>query len=231
MENQGWIKIHRKILDTSFSSKPTIAWLFIVLLIKANHKENKFMFNKEEIIIKPGQLLTGRVELSKITGLTVMQVRYGLECLKVTNVLTIKTTNKFSVITILKYEQYQNINQQSNQPVTNKQPTSNQPVTTNNNVKNVNNIENEEKSIVKIAYPNLQSLTDITLQEIADKYKVPLSFVKSKLDDMTNWLSAKGKKYKNYKAALSNWVKSDALKIIQQQSRNVKNYKPTEIQV
>jgi len=47
MENQGWIKIHRKLLDTSFAKKPSISWLFIVLLLKANHKENKFLFNKK----------------------------------------------------------------------------------------------------------------------------------------------------------------------------------------
>ena len=75
---EGWIRIHRKLLETSFSKKPTIGWLFICLLLKANHKENKFLFNNKEITIKEGQLLTGRDELSKNTGLSVMQVRYAL---------------------------------------------------------------------------------------------------------------------------------------------------------
>ncbi len=65
----------------------------------------------------------------------------------------------------------------------------------------------------KGTFTTLKSLDETVLQEIADKYDVPVSFVKSKLDDMTNWLQSKGKVYKDYRAALSNWVKSDALKI------------------
>jgi hypothetical protein len=62
-----------------------------------------------------------------------------------------------------------------------------------------------------------EDLTEEILQEIADKYQVPTSFVKSKLDDLDNYVQAHGKPYKNYKAALSNFVKSDALKIKQAQ--------------
>lgn len=76
------------------------------------------------------------------------------------------------------------------------------------------------------------SLTDIdfsTIEEIANKYKVPTAFVQSKLDDMTNWLKAKGKTYKDYKHALMNWVKSDAIKILQKQRQNVNKYSVTKV--
>jgi division protein CdvB (Snf7/Vps24/ESCRT-III family) len=73
-------------------------------------------------------------------------------------------------------------------------------------------------------------LTEEILQEIADKYKVNLAFVKSKLDDMDNWRKAKGKVYKDYKAALSNWVKSDALKV-EQQKRQENRYKVETIKL
>ena len=92
-------------------------------------------------------------------------------------------------------------------------------------------IDTITKDTIQKKYSSIKNLDQTTLKEIANKYKVPLSFVKSKLDDMTNWLESKGKKYKNYKAALSNWVKTDALKIIQKERQNVKNYKPTEIQI
>lgn len=83
--------------------------------------------------------------------------------------------------------------------------------------------DNIQKTITKDtitkerAYSSIGSLDDICLQEIADKYEVPFAFVKSKLDDMENWLKAKGKRYKDYKSALSNWVKKDALQIRQEQ--------------
>ena len=55
-----------------------------------------------------------------------------------------------------------------------------------------------------------EDLTDIVLQEIASKYLTSLSFVKSKLEDLDNYTKAHGKKYSDYKAALSNFVKKDA---------------------
>jgi len=55
-----------------------------------------------------------------------------------------------------------------------------------------------------------EDLTDTVLQEIAKKYKTSLSFVKSKLEDLDNYTKAHGKKYSDYGAALSNFVKKDA---------------------
>lgn len=74
----------------------------------------------------------------------------------------------------------------------------------------------DEVKIVGSMHASLKNITDEDLKEIAEKYKVPISFVMSKLDDMNNWQEAKGKKYRNYKAALANWVKTDALKIKQE---------------
>ena len=41
------------------------------------------------------------------------------------------------------------------------------------------------------------------------QYNVPISFVETQLEKMKNWLEAKGRTYKNYKAALKNWVLKD----------------------
>lgn len=76
----------------------------------------------------------------------------------------------------------------------------------------------EEKEIIKIQPKNYRSLKNIQkedIQDISDKYQVPISFVKSKLDDLELYCSSKGKRYKNYKSALMNWVKRDALQIKQ----------------
>lgn len=55
--------------------------------------------------------------------------------------------------------------------------------------------------------------TESQLQEIADTYQVPLSFVLSKWDDIENYCASTGKKYKDYLATLRNWVKRDAMSI------------------
>jgi len=51
------------------------------------------------------------------------------------------------------------------------------------------------------------------LWKIADKYNVPISFVRSKYDDMVNWHESTGKMKKDWIATLRNFVKKDAIKL------------------
>ncbi len=72
-------------------------------------------------------------------------------------------------------------------------------------------------NIQKKEYTSLKDIQEVDLQEIADQYQVPLSFVKSKYEDLILYCSSKGKKYRNYKLALMAWVKKDAMTIIKEQ--------------
>ena len=92
--NRGFIKLHRKTLDWEWSSKPLTMAIFVHLLLKANHQENKW----QGITIKAGQIVVGRKQLSADTGLTEQQVRTALNHLKSTSEITIKSTNKYSII-------------------------------------------------------------------------------------------------------------------------------------
>lgn len=79
---------------------------------------------------------------------------------------------------------------------------------------------NNHKSIIsnhKLIIKEDKSLREGDFQEIAESYNVPVSFVMSKWDDLQNWCKAKGKKYKDNKAALRNWVKTDAVKLTKEQ--------------
>ena len=211
--NTGWIWLHRKLLDWEWYRDANVSRLFIHLLLRANHKTNKW----RGIKINRGQLITGRKALARELGLSEMQIRTALNKLKSTNEITIETTNKYSVLTISNYNSYQGSNQHHNQRVTNKQPTNNQQITTNNNDKNEIMIKNEKKR-----YTSPKDITEEDLKEISEKYKVGLGFVKLQLEKMENWLEAKGKTYKNYKRALMSWVLRDMQQAIERRSENVK---------
>ena len=73
-----------------------------------------------------------------------------------------------------------------------------------------------------VKFSSIKDLNNDVLEEIATKYKVPTAFVVSKLDDLTNYCQSKNKRYANYKAALMNWVKTDAIKIISLSKKNDK---------
>ena len=64
--SQGWIKLHRQLLEWDWYDDINTKVLFLHLLLKANHKEKKYRGK----IIKVGQVMTGRKLLSLETGLT-----------------------------------------------------------------------------------------------------------------------------------------------------------------
>ena len=140
---QGYIKLWRKFKETSFFKNPNAAHLAVYLLLECNHEPKKFVFNGEEITIDRGQCLTGRVKIAFDTGMSEQNVRTSLDILKLTSFLTIKATNRFSIISIGNYGRYQDVSTTKlTSNLTNHQPATNQPLTTNNNYKNDNNEKN-----------------------------------------------------------------------------------------
>jgi hypothetical protein len=99
----GFIVLHRKMLEWEWYNDIPCKVLFLHIILKANFKDTKW----RGITIKRGQLVTGRLALAEQTGLTERQIRTALNKLKTTSNLTIKTTNKYSIITITNYEKYQ----------------------------------------------------------------------------------------------------------------------------
>lgn len=83
---------------------------------------------------------------------------------------------------------------------------------------------NKEKGLILAngKYSSITSLGEFEFQQIASDYQVPIEFVKSKYDDLVNYIPNKtGKPYRDYYAALRNFVKSDALKIRKEASEHV----------
>jgi len=76
---------------------------------------------------------------------------------------------------------------------------------------------NNKEEPIKKKYSSLSDLTGNDFREIAEKYDVPISFVKSKYEDMYLWEGEKAGRGKgrNWRLTLMNWVKRDALKVRQ----------------
>jgi phage replication O-like protein O len=70
-----------------------------------------------------------------------------------------------------------------------------------------------KETIQKIERPKISELNDTHFEPIAQKYNVPISFVRSKYDDMVNWHESSGKQKKDWIATLRGFVKEDAVKV------------------
>jgi hypothetical protein len=105
----GWIKLHRRLKDWEWATKPNTFCLFIHLLLNANHEAGTW----RGIAIEAGQLATGRHSLSEQTGLSEREIRTSLKHLETTGEVTIKKMNKCSIITIANWDKYQCTDQQN----------------------------------------------------------------------------------------------------------------------
>jgi hypothetical protein len=200
MSVQGFISLHRKILDWEWYTDTNVKVLFLHLLITANYQDK----NWRGVTIKRGQIVTGTLALSEQLNLGRQQIRTALNKLKVTNEITINSTKQYSVITINNYDCYQTVTNK----ITNEQPTSNQRVTTTKQLNN-NNKEINIERVVAVKFSKREDITSSVMQELADKHQVPLAFVEDCWDTVCNWLDSKGKTQKNYKAFFDNWVKRE----------------------
>ena len=135
---QGWIKLHRALLDWQWFSDANTSHVLMYCLLKANHKDNKY----RDTIVKRGTFLTGRELISRETGCSVREVRTALKRLESANVLTSKTSRQGTVIEVLNYDRYQARDQQIDQRATNERPTSDQQAPSNKTEKTEENEKN-----------------------------------------------------------------------------------------
>lgn len=108
---EGWIKIHRRLLDWEWMNCPNMVALWVYLLMKAANEDKDWQGET----IEKGQLITSVSTISRETGIPTASVRRGLERLIMSKQVSIQTTKKWSKITICKYESYQQSSQTGEQ--------------------------------------------------------------------------------------------------------------------
>lgn len=144
----GYIKLHRQLLDWEWYSDNNTFRVFIHCLLKANYKEK----NWKGIQIKRGQFVTSTSKLSTELGLSVNKIRLSLTKLKQTKEITIKTTNKNTLVTIVNFDTYQDIenekHKQNNKQNTIKSQTNHKQTTTTKERKNIKNNKNTNRKKV-----------------------------------------------------------------------------------
>lgn len=142
----GYIKLYRKITNSFVWTNPNMLKLWLLCLMKASHKESKFLFNGKEVVVSSGEFVTGRDAIAKefnegvprdqqIVGRTLWR---WLKKFENEEMLSINSTTKYSVISIKNWHEYQ----VSDQQVSINRPSTVHQVSTYKNDKNDKNDKN-----------------------------------------------------------------------------------------
>lgn len=224
---EGWIKVHRKLVDWEWYNDINVKVVFLHLLLTANHKEKQW---KGQTILR-GQKLTSIEHLADDVGLTIQQTRTALKKLKSTHEITIKTTSKNSLITIEKFNSYQfeadednkQNNKQLNNSITNNQQTNNKQITTNKNEKNDNNDKNITiiddscvdglKEVIDFYNNNIGLITPYGLEILSDYAKnMPEDLI---ILAMQKSVEADKRTIQYIKGILNNWCKKGIKSVLE----------------
>ena len=99
----GYIKLHRQILEWDWYNDPNTFRLFLHLLLKANHKDA----NWKGILIKRGQRFTSINSLSEELKMSIKEIRTAEKKLINTSEIKVLGANNGTMITVCKYDLYQ----------------------------------------------------------------------------------------------------------------------------
>lgn len=145
--NTGWIKIYRSLLYWEWADVPEMVALWVRLIIRATHEDSQW----HGVTISRGQLVTTTAKLAAESGLSPQQVRTCLDRLKASNQINTQTTNKYTIITICKYEAYQET--ETTEQQTNGKQTTRKQQTNNKQATSISRIKEQEELINKPPTP------------------------------------------------------------------------------
>lgn len=115
----NYVKLSRGLLEWEWYSDINTSRMFIHMLLKANWKDGNF----KGVIVPRGAFISSIGKLIDETGLTEREVRTAITHLKKTGEVTSRTTNRYTVFTVVKYDMYQTTDKQSDKQTSDKRHT------------------------------------------------------------------------------------------------------------
>jgi len=103
----GFILLHRSLLDKGWYRKADYVHVWIYLLMRANFKGSEAFISGRTIKLNPGQFIASRRTIAAATGVNENKVQRILSCFQNEHQIEQQTMSKNRVITIVNWVQYQ----------------------------------------------------------------------------------------------------------------------------
>lgn len=133
---EGYIKLHRCILDSGWARHPDYMAVWVYCLLRGNYKPADVVTKWGGVVkLEAGQFITSREQISLNTGVQESKVERILKHFKNEQQIEQQNRGKFRIISILNWRKYQVSEQENEQQVNNTRTTGEQQVNTDKKVK------------------------------------------------------------------------------------------------
>lgn len=119
MAKKGWIKLHRCIQEHwLWENKPfSYGQAFIDMLMKANHEDNKILFNGKLLDVNRGSFITSMRKLANEWGWSIGKVDRFFKLLEKDKMVIVKQNTHSTTITIENYASFQDVQNTDGTPI------------------------------------------------------------------------------------------------------------------
>lgn len=180
--SMGYVSIHRQFMDSRLYKDSQAVHLWLHLILKANHVEVTVNTDIGPVTVGRGQMLTGRPTLVSETFIPDNKVRSLLRTFESKGMLNITSMGKkFSLLTIVKYDDFQsqncptvvqrlsNANTSNDAPLSGDCPTNVQRLSINNNITN-NSLTNVREGASSSEIQD-QKKPSLSCEQVVDVYR------------------------------------------------------------
>lgn len=221
MMKNGYIKLHRKLLDCSVFQNEKLLKVWIWCLLKASHEEHELIIGNTIVKVKEGQFIYGKNRAFEETKIPVATFWRYMNLLQDLNMITLEATNKWTLATITNWSAYQltevepkwNANETEKslkfqQPPEVSEPQAERKWNANGTIQEYNNNNNKRpkksKAERNVIPPSLEMVTDYCIKR---KNRInPQYFID--YYETRDWCVGKNK-MKDWQAAIRTWENND----------------------
>ena len=106
-EMNGYIKLHRQLIESPVFQNEKLLKVWIWCLLKASHTAHEEIVGLQKVYLEPGQFVFGSIKGAEAVGMPRTTFTRCLDALKKFEMLDIKTNNKFSIATVENWGKFQ----------------------------------------------------------------------------------------------------------------------------
>ncbi|WP_372809468.1 hypothetical protein [Litorivivens sp.] len=216
----GYITLHRKIKEHWIFDDPVLFKLWVTMLLDAKFSDTERRVNGAVVSIKRGQLVFGLEQWSREHKVTCSKLRTLLKNLEKCGMISRQKTNKYSLITITNYDEYQIGDRQS---AGKGQAKGRQKAGSEESKEGEEGKQGSPQKSAPVSIDGfLRRCKDSGEQPIPEDHKVfeyaedvgiPLDLLRLCWLEFVEQMQGKGKRYKDWRAAFLNYVRNNYLKL------------------